>query len=522
MMLQNDAGMDPQQLVSAWLNLIPPLAAQHSLSPHRSPSDPSSDSDASRGTIGTDYEEDSHSVPHHLPRARLLGQHYHGHVYDHRHDGLYDPDRIIGSESPWFKSLMPEHPDNYGDAPLGQSPAHSLPQASSVSPAEAPPPAPNTPSYAAALSSVPRKRSHPSTLPRTSSVVTATSDVRLKRRQLLRQTPSAHYTSGPAPASSPRPPHVTAFLNRFWPANFETSCVPWTPDTAALLHAHGYSAFEFPAHTRTPALAGADEARALELVAWCIDLHRVLCDCSIKVKDEAAWSEPVKHLLSTLPPARESRLPSLPARAGPSPQHQLVLIDATTKATAKTVLPAYPTVKLDLLLAFQPEHESLRALSDRVLLRNVRVNAFADPAIAETLVVAGVEVKAAGGAEGEAAAEWQLLVWASKTLEVARQLRAQEGEPGGMNADLAVGIAVRGHSWAVYVAYWEEVGKIAMYGPVAVAGTDTLYGVFKVLAFVGALQKWAVEEALPVWKERVVGAVERAEREGGVVEGVDE
>lgn len=168
-----------------------------------------------------------------------------------------------------------------------------------------------------------------------------------------------------------------------------------------------------------PALVGADEGRALELVRWCIDLHRVLCDCNIKIKDEAAWSEPVKHLLSMIPPPPESHLPSLPARAGPSPSEQLVVIDATTKSTAMPVLPAYPSVKLDLLLAFQPDHESLRTLSDRVLLRNVRVNAFADPAIAETVVVAGVEVKAAGGAEGEAAAEWQLLVWASKTLEVA-------------------------------------------------------------------------------------------------------
>lgn len=92
---------------------------------------------------------------------------------------------------------------------------------------------------------------------------------------------------------------------------------------------------------------------------------------------------------------------------------------------------------------------------------------------------------------------------------------------GEINADLAVGIAVRGHSWAVYVAYWEEVGKFAMYDPVGVAGTDTLYGVFNVLAFLGALQKWAVEEALPDWMERVTGVLERAEREGRLDRGLE-
>lgn len=310
------------------------------------------------------------------------------------------------------------------------------------------------------------------------------------------------------PAS--RPPHVNVFLDRFWPANFEAHCVPWTADTVALIQ-QGYSLQEFPAHSRMTDVPLTDCPRALELVQWAIDVHRGICECSTKVKDEASWYEYVK-LLSTIPSTDTSRIPSLPARAGPTRKELLVVVDATTKTTAKTILPAYPTVKLDFLLCFHPDHEAVQDLTEMIIQRNIAVNVFTDPAIAESIILCGIEGKSCNG-DGEAIAEYQLSIWAAKTLELSRTLAGFE--PGVTNADIAVGIAVRAHVWSLYVSFWDPAGapgrkrKFTTYGPVGVAGTDTLYGLFKVLRVIGELQRWAAEDALPDWRDRVMAAVDR-------------
>lgn len=136
----------------------------------------------------------------------------------------------------------------------------------------------------------------------------------------------------------------------------------------------------------------------------------------------------------------------------------------------------------------------------------------------KVVVVLGVEVKPTGGGGGMLAAEYQLGVFGMKTLEVARVLRSAEGE-GEAEAeaegvcDVALGLSVCGHVWALHVTYWGGEGRVVTHGPVVIAATDTLVGTMKLVAFVDALKRWAREKAWPGWKARITGAVKRGQQE---------
>lgn len=378
------------------------------------------------------------------------------------------------------------------------------------------PRSPENESYSNAIGTVPKKRSHPGSTSQTpqlgSNISTAVSDVRVKRRQLLRLNPSSHYATGPSLGPDFRPPQVNRFLDRFWTANFEAECIPWTTEIEHLIQQR-YSLREFPLYNRMTDIPPADHLRALELVGWAIEVHEHLSACSTKVKDEASWYEYVRLFFSIIP-TPGSRIPSLPSCAGQSRNELLITVDATTKSTTKSILPGYPTIKLDFLLCFNPEHEQLHELSELIVDRNITCNVFSDPAIAEFIIPFGIEVKSCNG-EGDATAEYQISVWAAKTLELSRLLAG--GRPGETNADIAVAVSVRAHVWSLYVSFWDVAGdvagkrKVVTYGPVYVGGTDSLYGLFKVIKFVGELQRWAAEEVLEDWRSRIMTTVERLE-----------
>lgn len=353
------------------------------------------------------------------------------------------------------------------------------------------------------ISSGKRKRSYAS-----QSHTSATSDIRTKRRAMQRLSPPLSYVFGPLPS----PPHsVATFLARFDMARIEHGCIPWTPGVEALLHAHNPLAY-YPPHARNHDIPTADEPHALALATWAISVYALIISCTERAQDEATWSAPVRQLLSILPPSPGSRIPVPPPVV--ACDQLLTTIDATTKLTRRTILPDYPTVKLDALVAFNPTHPSLHSITRAVARHGLVVNALSDAAIDDSVVLLGVEIKGPSGDAAPATAEYQLGVWGAKTLEVARQLAGAAGASDW--CDVVVGLTVCGHTWSAYVVFWEEdedgeIG-VVVYGPVEVASSANLYGVFKVVAWMAEVNVWA-GEVLECWKERVAGARERS---GGV------
>ncbi|KAL0632887.1 hypothetical protein Q9L58_008229 [Maublancomyces gigas] len=343
-----------------------------------------------------------------------------------------------------------------------------------------------------------RKRSYPS-----QSIISASTDIRAKRRAMQRLSPPLSYVF----AHTNYPPQFIAlFIARFDIARIESGCIPWTPAVEALLIAHNPLAY-YPPHARNKDISTADEPLALALATWAISVYTLIISCT---EDKASWSAPVRQLLSVMPPTQRS---SIPSPAVPCDQ-MLTKVDVTTKLTCGTVLLDYPTVKVDALVAFNPTHPELQSITRAVDRHGVIVNALGDAGIGGHVVLLGVEIIGPTDDAAPATAEYELGVWGAKTLEVARQL--------GINCpsdwcDVAVGLTVCGHTWSAYVVFWEwdEVGErsVVVYGPLEVASTVNLYGVFKLVAWMAQVNVWALE-VLECWKRRVAGACERSLHRG--------
>lgn len=356
-----------------------------------------------------------------------------------------------------------------------------------------------------AISTTNRKRSYAS-----ESHTSVNSYIRAKRRAMQRLSPPLSYVFGPL--TSP-PSTVAAFITRFDMSRLEFGCIPWTPAVEALLQTHNPLAY-YPPHARNCDIPVVDEQRALALVTWAISVYGLIINCTERAQDRATWSAPVRQLLSIIPASLDSVIPSPPPVSGSD--RILFTIDASTKITRKTILPEYPTVKVDALLAFNPNHPALRSITRTVVRHDLAVNAFSDPAIDDCIVLLGVEIKGPTGDAAPATAEYQLAVWGAKTLEMACQL-TEEGQPGSTNwCDLAVGITICGHTWSAYLIFWDDrmdedessERGVVLYGPIEVASSANLYGEFKLVAFMAELNTWA-DEVLESWKVRVMAAGER-------------
>lgn len=347
---------------------------------------------------------------------------------------------------------------------------------------------------------VKRKRSYPS-----QSITSVISDIRAKRRAMQRLSPPLSFAFGPL---NYPPQLVAAFLTRFDMVRIEYGCIPWTPAVEALLKAHNPLAY-YPPHARNSNIPEAEEPRALTLAAWVLGVYVLIVGCTERAHDGATWAAPVRQLLCLVPPTEGSCVP-IPPPAVPCDQ-LLTTIDATTKLTRKTILPDYPTVKVDALLAFNPNHQALHSITRAVSRHGVVVNALSDSAIDDHIVLVGVVINGPSGDAAPATAEYQFAVWGAKSLDVARQL----GIAGVSDwCDVAIGLAVCGHLWSAYVVFWEvdEDGErtLVVYGPVEVASSANVYGVFKLVAWMAEINVWAVE-VLECWKKRVADARRREE-----------
>lgn len=331
----------------------------------------------------------------------------------------------------------------------------------------------------------------------------ASSDTREKRLRLIDFEPPGRFgipdvAENSFEDSSTMPEAIIKLLAVTFSIGYlEKECFPMTPEIEQILRTH------FPHETIAPAarysVPSTTKAttHARELFQFVMEIHRACVQNSGKGQDEAAWNAVVRGLLSVSTPDRSH--PTSPMIARPpassfwSSQHDLFLtIDATTKATTMDIPPAV-TVKLDALLAFNPSHPLCAKIADT----KVRVNAFNDTIIHDTIVVLGVEVKS--GIAGVMEAEYQVGVWGMKTLNL---IRSHHGAPAPGKCEYAIGITVCAHVWSLHVTYWRGKG-IVTHGPVIIGGTDTLYGTMKIVAFVARFKEWARAVLLPDWIEIV-------------------
>lgn len=220
-------------------------------------------------------------------------------------------------------------------------------------------------------------------------------------------------------------------------------------------------------------------------------------------RSKPSKKQPGTHVSAAYCPStpRNCHPPCRPCHAHDLSAAELFLtLDATTKTTRKSVLPNYPNIKLDHLLVFNADHALVQPTAALVREQALVINAFADTSIDDVPIALGVEVKADGGSEGSTAAAFQLTVWSAKTLSQSSSLG---GAPQTAACDIAVGLSVCGHVWAMHVMYWNGQGALVAHGPVVVGSTDTLYGTLKIVAWVVRFKVWAAERLLPDWVERV-------------------
>ncbi|KAL0639422.1 hypothetical protein Q9L58_001450 [Maublancomyces gigas] len=284
--------------------------------------------------------------------------------------------------------------------------------------------------------------------------------------------------------------------------DLEAGCFPITSEIEQILQT-SFPHEPIPRHARFPVdSTSIDACGACELVEYAIDIHRACLQNSCNAEDEAAWYPIVRRLLSVSLPTASSAIARPPSHALARTKHDLfVTIDATTKSTCLDLSPAV-TIKLDVLLAFNPQHPLL----SHVLATGVRVNAFSDSSIRKAIVILGVEVKS--GASGGLDAEYQVGVWGMKTLNLMRSLRMSTTGSG----DYVIGLSVCAHVWSFHVTYWRGDG-IVTHGPVCLGSTDSLYGTMKIVAFVRRFKEWARDIVLPDWLA-LVGIAAAKEKDG--------
>lgn len=333
----------------------------------------------------------------------------------------------------------------------------------------------------------------------------ASSDTREKRKRLSHFHPPGSFgipdlaNHEPEDASLIPEEVIEILAVTFSVGYFEMACFPMTPEIEDLL-AKSFRHETIPPHARLA--VSTDAARdARELVEYAIDIHRACLQNSRRDEDEAAWYPLVRSLLSVEPPPPKSSaslsLITRPPRhtfSRSNTQDLFLAIDATTKSTTSDLAPNV-TIKLDALLAFNPEHSTCAPVIAAAATASIPLNAFTDPTIRESIVVLGVEVKSAGGVGGEMEAEYQVGVWGMKTLNLTRSLGATTGK-----CNLALSVSVCGHIWSLHVTYWRGAGLVT-HGPLCIGATDSLYGTMKIVAFVRRFKEWARDELWPDWEE---------------------
>ncbi|KAL0633092.1 hypothetical protein Q9L58_007992 [Maublancomyces gigas] len=480
-------GIDSHHLVCAWLNISP--VAESGLS---SASTPPSSADSSPSNNHHLLQKSSHDrFPHQRSKDDTDGGLFWGAVGGAGRQELpaISPLAVYPSAPESNPSAFP--PDANDRSPVSETtPPAGLPVDSQ--------------SYRANLESVPtRKRQRASRSwsglsTSTTAAAPTPSETRAKRRALEVLVPSTQFGTTHRPPTFP--PHVCEFLRHFAASRFEVRCVPFSPEIKSKLDT-SFPHEVFPVYAQLD-VSDADKPNSLAFLEFATRIHSTCIRNSGKALDEAAWHPCVRSLLSVDPPCLPSALPALPPPEAhdPSPTELFLTIDATTKTTRKSVLPNNPNIKLDHLIVFNAEHVLLRPIAIGVRARALVINAFADTSIDDVPIALGVEVKAAGGSEGLIAAEFYMSVWAAKTLVLSSALAAVRQTA---TCDIAVGLSVCGHVWAMHVTYWSGVGALVTHGPVVIGSTDTLYGTMKIVAWVVRFKQWAAERLLPDWVERV-------------------
>lgn len=359
-----------------------------------------------------------------------------------------------------------------------------------------------------AAMSPPKRRKTNSSSP--SNTGSDTSDICRKRQHLALLEPSAMFgTLGPADARNDLrlvPKGVITILKMFSVGTFETACFPATAETDQLV-ATSFPLESIPSHARLIVTDSEDSIRALDIVKFAIGIHIACATNSRRCLDESSWYQPVRNLLSVEPPAPGSTsvVPTPPALNGSpysNPEDLFLTLDATTKSTDPGLAPRSTNIKLDAILAFNPDHRTCVATYHHATRAGIKLNAFSDSSLDGTIVILGAEVKSPGGSGGGAEAEYQVGVWGMKTINLTKDLAQGDSYP---RCEYALSVSVYGHVWSLHVTYWRGEALVT-HGPLYIGSTDSLYGTMKIVAFVKTLKMWARDELWQEW-EAMVGAV---------------
>lgn len=293
--------------------------------------------------------------------------------------------------------------------------------------------------------------------------------------------------------SVPLPAHLLTFLAYFSPSNLECGCVPQSPEIDAILDK------AFPHELIAPynRLDVTDSGSGRHLFDFVVRIHRACLKNSRVAEDETAWYPLVAELLAVEPtPSLPSPLcvpiPAPPPVHGTSKKDLFLVINVTTKPILASLHPAGTTAKLAYILAFNPEQKRIKPTATRTFAAQLPLNVFNDPVIRNHIVVLGVDVTSSRNAPLDA--QYRLGVWGMKTLD-------HKSNFGPGMSDLAVGVSVCAHVWSMHVTYWKNESEMVTHGPLVIGHTDTLYGTFKLVAFVVRLKTWASDEMWPQWEE---------------------
>ena len=169
--------------------------------------------------------------------------------------------------------------------------------------------------------------------------------------------------------------------------------------------------------------------------------------------DEAAWY-PLIRMILIGPPGTSSY---------PFVKHE----EAHTRLVSSELLPlqngkAIPTVKVDHMLQFNPEHRQICPLYKSVFQSqpsSLSLSAFSDPIASKTFTCAILEAEAPGGNFQEAS--YQIAIASAAILERVRLLNGDSGLIGDIRHSMPViGWIVHGHFWTLHVSYREIDGSI--------------------------------------------------------------
>jgi hypothetical protein len=138
------------------------------------------------------------------------------------------------------------------------------------------------------------------------------------------------------------------------------------------------------------------------------------------------------------------------------------------------------------------------------------VNQTTMPYHCDRPVAVGVEVKRERGVDPlMQLGIWVAAGWKKRIMDQDVRVGSDGGAedcrdgPEYDEGEVMPGLAISGHTWDLHISYLSNKNEIILLGPILLGRTDTLLGIFQILAALTEIAKWA-ERDFADWFERVV------------------